>query len=143
MVSSTITKLYPSSPTRVSWARKKMTIMRIFTTTLTSAKGSFNRCSRTTIEGQGSVGGGGRGGNVNRVGGNGVGNSVSAISSVNIGGVRGGGGGGGTTVGFGGTILFVGDSHWWTTDVELSKYGPVKVVKFFNEKTSGKSKGYY
>ena len=51
MVSSTITKLYPSSPTRVSWARKKMTIMRIFTTTLTSAKGSFNRCSRTTIEG--------------------------------------------------------------------------------------------
>ena len=88
-------------------------------------------------QGQGSVGGGGRGGNVNRVGGNGVGNSVSAISSVNIGGVRGGGGGGGTTVGFGGTILFVGDSHWWTTDVELSKYGPVKVVKFFNEKTSG------
>ncbi|KAK1291429.1 hypothetical protein QJS10_CPB17g00410 [Acorus calamus] len=50
-----------------------------------------------------------------------------------------GGGGGGTT-------LFVGDLHWWTTDAdlenELCKYGQVKEVKFFDEKASGKSKGY-
>ncbi|GMJ05778.1 hypothetical protein like AT5G55670 [Hibiscus trionum] len=48
--------------------------------------------------------------------------------------------------GGGGTILFVGDLHWWTTDAdlesELCKYGPVKEVKFFDEKASGKSKGY-
>ncbi|EXB36065.1 RNA-binding motif protein, X chromosome [Morus notabilis] len=58
----------------------------------------------------------------------------------NVNGVGGGGGGGA------GTILFVGDLHWWTTDaeleVELCKYGPVKEVKFFDEKASGKSKGY-
>jgi cleavage and polyadenylation specificity factor subunit 6/7 len=46
----------------------------------------------------------------------------------------------------GGTTLFVGELHWWTTDadleVELSKYGPVKEVRFFDEKASGKSKGY-
>ncbi|KAK9074250.1 hypothetical protein SSX86_006847 [Deinandra increscens subsp. villosa] len=55
---------------------------------------------------------------------------------------NGGGGGGGG----GGTILFVGDLHWWTTDSdlesELCKYGHVKEVKFFDEKASGKSKGY-
>ncbi|XWS60496.1 hypothetical protein CRYUN_Cryun07bG0041100 [Craigia yunnanensis] len=49
-------------------------------------------------------------------------------------------------VGGGGTILFVGDLHWWTTDAELEselcKYGLVKEVKFFDEKASGKSKGY-
>nr|GLL22514.1 cleavage and polyadenylation specificity factor subunit CG7185 [Ipomoea trifida] len=43
-------------------------------------------------------------------------------------------------------VLFVGDLHWWTTDAELEaelcKYGPVKEVKFFDEKASGKSKGY-
>lgn len=63
----------------------------------------------------------------------------------NGGGMAGGagavGGGGG-----GGTILFVGDLHWWTTDSELEselcKYGHVKEVKFFDEKASGKSKGY-
>ncbi|KAJ0261608.1 RNA recognition motif domain-containing protein [Hirschfeldia incana] len=53
----------------------------------------------------------------------------------------GGGGGGG-----GGTFLFVGDLHWWTTDAEveaeLCKYGAVKEVRFFDEKASGKSKGY-
>ncbi|CAN8252933.1 unnamed protein product [Cochlearia groenlandica] len=52
-----------------------------------------------------------------------------------------GGGGGG-----GGTFLFVGDLHWWTTDGELEselcKYGMVKEVKFFDEKATGKSKGY-
>ncbi|CAA3019974.1 cleavage and polyadenylation specificity factor subunit CG7185 [Olea europaea subsp. europaea] len=61
-------------------------------------------------------------------------------SGVGSGTTAGGGGGGG------GTILFVGDLHWWTTDSELeeelSKYGPVKEVKFFDEKASGKSKGY-
>ncbi|KAE8645895.1 hypothetical protein Csa_011870, partial [Cucumis sativus] len=70
----------------------------------------------------------GGGVNVNGVGGNGFGNIGSA-----------GGGGGGT-------ILFVGDLHWWTTDaeleVELCKYGPLKEVKFYDEKASGKSKGY-
>ncbi|XP_022941468.1 uncharacterized protein LOC111446757 [Cucurbita moschata] len=71
----------------------------------------------------------GGGVNVNGAGGNGLGNMGNA-----------GGGGGG------GTILFVGDLHWWTTDaeleVELCKYGPLKEVKFFDEKASGKSKGY-
>ncbi|XP_071730269.1 uncharacterized protein [Rutidosis leptorrhynchoides] len=46
----------------------------------------------------------------------------------------------------GGTMLFVGDLHWWTTDAdlesELCKYGHVKEVKFYDEKASGKSKGY-
>ncbi|RRT37774.1 hypothetical protein B296_00046314 [Ensete ventricosum] len=46
----------------------------------------------------------------------------------------------------GSTLLFVGKLHWWTTDVELEsvllRYGRVKEVKFFDEKTSGKSKGY-
>ncbi|KAI3466421.1 hypothetical protein Pfo_023084 [Paulownia fortunei] len=71
-------------------------------------------------------------GNVNGTGGN----------------VYGGDGGGGGTGGSGGggTILFVGDLHWWTTDAELEselcKYGPVKEVKFFDERASGKSKGY-
>ncbi|CAL9047444.1 unnamed protein product [Musa banksii] len=47
---------------------------------------------------------------------------------------------------FGGSTLFVGELHWWTTDAdllaELSKYGQVKEIKFFDEKASGKSKGY-
>ncbi|KAG8049889.1 hypothetical protein GUJ93_ZPchr0009g1393 [Zizania palustris] len=55
-----------------------------------------------------------------------------------------GNGGGGD--GPGGTTLFVGELHWWTTDAdleaELSKYGQVKEVRFFDEKASGKSKGY-
>ncbi|KAF0906280.1 hypothetical protein E2562_009657 [Oryza meyeriana var. granulata] len=46
----------------------------------------------------------------------------------------------------GGTTLFVGELHWWTTDAdleaELIKYGQVKEVRFFDEKASGKSKGY-
>ncbi|KAJ0261607.1 RRM domain-containing protein [Hirschfeldia incana] len=49
-------------------------------------------------------------------------------------------------VGGGGTFLFVGDLHWWTTDAEveaeLCKYGAVKEVRFFDEKANGKSKGY-
>ncbi|WRX16491.1 RNA recognition motif domain - like 10 [Theobroma cacao] len=44
------------------------------------------------------------------------------------------------------TMLFVGELHWWTTDAELesvlSQYGRLKEIKFFDEKASGKSKGY-
>ncbi|XP_057857124.2 glycine-rich cell wall structural protein 1.8 isoform X2 [Cryptomeria japonica] len=69
--------------------------------------------------------------------------SVNENSNAgNIRNVEVGGGGGGN----GGTMLFVGELHWWTTDAELeaelSKYGRVKEVKFFDEKASGKSKGY-
>ncbi|KAJ0431022.1 putative RNA recognition motif domain, nucleotide-binding alpha-beta plait domain superfamily [Helianthus annuus] len=46
----------------------------------------------------------------------------------------------------GATTLFVGELHWWTTDAELenvlSHYGRVKEIKFFDERASGKSKGY-
>ncbi|WOG88709.1 hypothetical protein DCAR_0207944 [Daucus carota subsp. sativus] len=42
--------------------------------------------------------------------------------------------------------LFVGELHWWTTDAEiesvLSQYGRVKELKFYDEKHSGKSRGY-
>jgi len=34
------------------------------------------------------------------------------------------------------------DLHWRTSDAKLSKYGPMKEVKFFNEKANGKSNGY-
>ncbi|XP_073122361.1 uncharacterized protein [Henckelia pumila] len=71
-------------------------------------------------------------GNANGTGGNMFGGDIG-------GGVGGGGGGAGTT-------LYVGDLHWWTTDAELElelcKYGPVREVKFFDERASGKSKGY-
>lgn len=46
----------------------------------------------------------------------------------------------------GATMLYVGELHWWTTDAELesvlSQYGRVKEIKFFDERASGKSKGY-
>ncbi|KAL3501082.1 hypothetical protein ACH5RR_035531 [Cinchona calisaya] len=46
----------------------------------------------------------------------------------------------------GNTMLFIGDLHWWTTDAELesvlSQYGKVNEIKFFDERASGKSKGY-
>ncbi|CAA0814114.1 RNA-binding (RRM/RBD/RNP motifs) family protein [Striga hermonthica] len=46
----------------------------------------------------------------------------------------------------GNTMLFVGELHWWTTDAELESvlihYGRVKEIKFFDERASGKSKGY-
>ncbi|KAL3825497.1 hypothetical protein ACJIZ3_021526 [Penstemon smallii] len=49
-------------------------------------------------------------------------------------------------VGDGNTMLFVGELHWWTTDSELEsvliQYGKVKEIKFFDERASGKSKGY-
>ncbi|KAH7427671.1 hypothetical protein KP509_10G054500 [Ceratopteris richardii] len=54
---------------------------------------------------------------------------------------HGDGGGGG-----GGGMLFVGDLNWWTTDAELEaallEYGRVKNLKFYEERVSGKSKGY-
>ncbi|CAM8992414.1 unnamed protein product [Rhodiola kirilowii] len=84
-----------------------------------------------------------RGGNMNAngIGGNGISNLGGGI-----GGHAGVGGVGGNTGGGGGTMLFVGDLHWWTTDAELEaelcKYGIVKEIKFFDEKASGKSKGY-
>ncbi|CAH2069820.1 unnamed protein product [Thlaspi arvense] len=83
--------------------------------------------------------------NVNGVTPPGPGNSMVG-NGANIhmpGALTGGGTGGG---GGGGAFLFVGDLHWWTTDAELEaelcKYGTVKEVKFFDEKASGKSKGY-
>nr|GLL49696.1 cleavage and polyadenylation specificity factor subunit 6 [Ipomoea trifida]GMD95483.1 cleavage and polyadenylation specificity factor subunit 6 [Ipomoea batatas]GMD96835.1 cleavage and polyadenylation specificity factor subunit 6 [Ipomoea batatas]GMD97889.1 cleavage and polyadenylation specificity factor subunit 6 [Ipomoea batatas]GMD98887.1 cleavage and polyadenylation specificity factor subunit 6 [Ipomoea batatas] len=46
----------------------------------------------------------------------------------------------------GNTMLFVGELHWWTTDADLEsvliQYGKVKEIKFFDERASGKSKGY-
>ncbi|KAK4790486.1 hypothetical protein SAY86_017790 [Trapa natans] len=82
--------------------------------------------------------------NINPAGGNGVinagGSSILSVSATGSGAGNVGGGGGGTT------MLFVGDLHWWTSDAELEaelcKYGQVKEVKFFDEKASGKSKGY-
>ncbi|KAK4779433.1 hypothetical protein SAY86_006961 [Trapa natans] len=72
--------------------------------------------------------------NINHAGGS------SIITAVPTGSGAANGDGGGTT------MLFVGDLHWWTTDAELEaelcKYGQVKEVKFFDEKASGKSKGY-
>ncbi|KAL2484488.1 RNA-binding (RRM/RBD/RNP motif) family protein [Abeliophyllum distichum] len=48
--------------------------------------------------------------------------------------------------GNGNTMLYVGELHWWTTDAELevvlTQYGKVKEIKFFDERASGKSKGY-
>ncbi|GKV14647.1 hypothetical protein SLEP1_g25487 [Rubroshorea leprosula] len=46
----------------------------------------------------------------------------------------------------GSTMLFVGELHWWTTNAELesacSQYGRVNKIKFYDERASGKSKGY-
>lgn len=48
--------------------------------------------------------------------------------------------------GDGNGMIFVGDLQWWTTDAELeaalSEYGRVKNLKFYEERVSGKSKGY-
>ncbi|MCO5556478.1 hypothetical protein L7F22_010027 [Adiantum nelumboides] len=48
--------------------------------------------------------------------------------------------------GGGGTMLFVGKLHWWTTDVELEtdlmEFGALKNLKFYEERANGKSKGY-
>ncbi|KAL6188131.1 hypothetical protein ACLB2K_039525 [Fragaria x ananassa] len=46
----------------------------------------------------------------------------------------------------GSATLFIGELHWWTTDAELegvlSQFGRIKEIKFFDERASGKSKGY-
>ncbi|KNA23856.1 hypothetical protein SOVF_020770 [Spinacia oleracea] len=92
---------------------------------------------------EGMVRQGGGGGVVNGTAGNmgGTGSSAVQATPMSTGTGMGGGGGGG-----GGNVLFVGDLHWWTTDAELEtelvRYGDVKEVKFFDEKASGKSKGY-
>lgn len=45
-----------------------------------------------------------------------------------------------------GTALYIGNLQWWTTDVDLeslcTKYGQVLTLKTFEDKTTGKSKGY-
>lgn len=45
-----------------------------------------------------------------------------------------------------GSSLYIGNLQWWTTDSELenlcSKYGQVLDIKTFEDKTTGKSKGY-
>ena len=45
-----------------------------------------------------------------------------------------------------GTAVYIGNLQWWTTDVDLeslcAKYGPVLTLKTFEDKTTGKSKGY-
>ncbi|KAF9604609.1 hypothetical protein IFM89_008875 [Coptis chinensis] len=90
-----------------------------------------------------------------RQGGGGYGPGNGGVG-VGVGGAGGGygagnnGGGGGNNGGVGGgggsTMLFVGDLLWWTTDAdiegEVCRYGNVREVKFFEEKASGKSKGY-
>ncbi|KAL5974386.1 hypothetical protein ACLOJK_031050 [Asimina triloba] len=94
------------------------------------------------------------------VGGNSFASASASSTNANV---NGGGGGGGPAVGAGpassggvgvvpsasgagGTVLYVGELHWWTTDAELeselSKYGAVKELKFYDEKAGGKSKGY-
>ncbi|XP_049356479.1 uncharacterized protein LOC125821115 [Solanum verrucosum] len=86
-------------------------------------------------------------GNARNVGNSGNGNMVrrgmvsgNAMGSMGSSSALGGGDGSG------GTILFVGNLHWWTTDaqveLELSRYGTVEDVKFFDEIASGKSNGY-
>ena len=45
-----------------------------------------------------------------------------------------------------GTALYIGNLQWWTTDVDLerlcSKYGEILALKTFEDKLTGKSKGY-
>lgn len=45
-----------------------------------------------------------------------------------------------------GSSLYIGNLQWWTTDSELetlcSKHGQVLNIKTFEDKTTGKSKGY-
>ncbi|XP_021740705.1 cleavage and polyadenylation specificity factor subunit CG7185-like [Chenopodium quinoa] len=95
-----------------------------------------------SVGNEGIVRQGGGGGVVNGTAGNMSGTGSSAVQVTPMGAGMGGAGGGGG----GGNVLFVGDLHWWTTDAELEtelvKYGNVKEVKFFDEKASGKSKGY-
>lgn len=45
-----------------------------------------------------------------------------------------------------GTAVYIGNLQWWTTDDNLeslcAKYGQVLTLKTFEDKTTGKSKGY-
>lgn len=45
-----------------------------------------------------------------------------------------------------GTALYIGNLQWWTTDADLesmcSKYGQILNLKTFEDKNTGKSKGY-
>ncbi|CAL9191163.1 unnamed protein product, partial [Musa hybrid cultivar] len=117
-------------------------------TDLGQASGSFsqiqsnNRNNSFPNEGFQRQGGGFGNEGFQRQGGGG--SVVVPAGNANGGGDAGGGGGAGA--GVGGTTLFVGELHWWTTDAdleeELCKYGQVKEVKFFDERASGKSKGY-
>ncbi|MQM07068.1 hypothetical protein Taro_039902 [Colocasia esculenta] len=97
-------------------------------------------------QGGAAVGGGGSGVVGAVAGGVGGGGGGGGAYNVNLNGGTGTGAAGGGGGGSGGTILFVGDLHWWTTDadleVELCKYGQMKELKFFDERASGKSKGY-
>ncbi|KAF2288956.1 hypothetical protein GH714_023069 [Hevea brasiliensis] len=99
---------------------------------------------------QGNIGqqssGGGGGVNVGNIPNESMGRNVNGGNMIGNGTGAGAVGAGGGGSGGGGTLLFVGDLHWWTTDAELEaelcKYGVVKELKFFDEKASGKSKGY-
>ena len=47
----------------------------------------------------------------------------------------------------GGSVsVYIGNLQWWTTDAEIetacSDCGKIKSIKFFEEKSNGKSKGY-
>ena len=43
-------------------------------------------------------------------------------------------------------VVYIGELEWWTTDAQIeticSEYGSLESVTFFEEKGSGKSKGY-
>ena len=45
-----------------------------------------------------------------------------------------------------GAAVYIGNLQWWTTDADLeslcSKYGQILSLKTFEDKTTGKSKGY-
>ena len=43
-------------------------------------------------------------------------------------------------------VVYIGELEWWTTDADIetlcSEFGLIESVNFFEEKSSGKSKGY-
>ena len=43
-------------------------------------------------------------------------------------------------------MVYVGDLHWWTTYADIERicieFGPLESITFFEDKGSGKSKGY-
>jgi hypothetical protein len=42
--------------------------------------------------------------------------------------------------------LYIGNLCWWTTDAQIeaaaAAFGPVRLLRFFEDKSNGKSKGY-